>query len=302
LRVQKLIARMKKLSEYEKKSTFISRLHILVQKGDVLDLRYNCNQNYPPFNGFQNWNDCCPDNNWCDNRYNYVRYQDNLCPAGPPGLMGATGPQGPMGPQGPIGFVGAPGPTGATGPIGPVGPAGATGAGVTGATGPVGPAGAVGATGPVGPAGAIGATGATGPAGPAGTSPALANTLTLATPNSVTDTEYVGLGSNSTSFLQNSIVIPQTGTLTGITLNTRDTNLAPGESMIATVYTSACGTTPAETSLSVTLVGPTLDNGCTASATGSVAVTQGQLVSVLITPSPNSTNTGGVAVSLTYQY
>lgn len=214
-------------------------------------------------------------------------------------MQGFTGPQGPagaIGATGATGPIGATGAVGATGPTGPEGPAGAIGA--TGATGPEGPAGAIGATGATGPEGPAGAIGATGPAGPVGETTLMA-TLTAST--DVTDGEWIGVGTSSADFVNNTIVIPAGATLTDVIVSIRDNPLTDGETVTATVYVSPCGAeAPVTTGASVTVAGPN-PGTCSASDEFAITIADNSLVSVQITLTETiAALADGVAVTLIF--
>ena len=160
------------------------------------------------------------------------------------------------------------GETGATGPTGPKGQ--------TGPMGPMGLRGAAGATGPTGATGPKGETGATGPSGP----PCKHNlTIFLATTENIIDNAWLGLGSASAKFADNTVVIPQNATLKGIALNIRGNTLKSNESVTATVFKSACGSNPVSTGVSTTVTGPN-PGKCSSFNSGSAAVSALDLISV----------------------
>ena len=213
------------------------------------------------------------------------------CKVGPTGPRGATGPSGATGATGPSGAVGATGPSGAVGATGPSGAAGATG-----------PSGAVGATGPSGATGATGPSGAVGATGPSGAKGTCLSPIYLATDQSIGNGGWVGLGTSSSQsqFSRSTVVIPRNSTIREIILNTRDNSLTSGQSVTATVYVSPCGgTTPVNTGISATVTGATSDTKCSATGTGSFAVSQNSLLSVQITTDPNNAALSrGVAVTV----
>ena len=190
----------------------------------------------------RNQNDCC-------DRMKITR--NDICPPQSrakccccKGETGATGPTGPKGQTGPMGPIGLRGPAGATGP--------------TGATGPKGE------------------TGATGPSGP----PCKHNLkIFLATTENIIDNAWLGLGSASAKFADNTVVIPQNATLTGIALNIRGNTLKSNESVTATVFKSACGSNPVSTGVSTTVTGPN-PGICSSFASGSAVVSALDLISV----------------------
>ena len=176
--------------------------------------------------------------------------------------------------KGETGATGPTGPKGQTGPMGPMGLRGAAGA--TGPTGATGPKGETGATGPMGAIGPKGETGATGPSGP----PCKHNlTICLATTENIIDNAWLGLGSASAKFADNTVVIPQNATLKGIALNIRGNTLKTNESVTATVFKSACGSNPVSTGVSTTVTGPN-SGKCSSFNSGSAAVSALDLISV----------------------
>ena len=232
---------------------------------------------------------------------------------GPSGATGATGPSGATGATGPSGAAGATGPSGATGATGPSGATGATGpSGATGATGPsgatgaTGPSGAAGATGPSGATGATGPSGATGATGPSGATGTTTSVIYLASDQSIGNNDWVGLGTSSSQFPRNNVVIPANAVITGITLNIRTNTLTQGQTVTATVFTSPCGfASPTSTGLSTTISGPNNSEqpNCCAAATGNVNVSACSLLSVKITSSQGvGALANGVAVSVTLRY
>ena len=150
----------------------------------------------------------------------------------------------------------------------------------------------------MGPSGAAGAAGVTGPARPGGSA------IYLASCRPITGDEWLGLGASSDlyNFAGNTVTIPVNAIITGIVFNIRHNVLLSGQSVTATVYTSPCGFTAAEkTTISATVAGPNSpeDPNCCAVGCGSVRVNQGDLLSVLISPSHGvSELCGGVAATV----
>jgi hypothetical protein len=109
----------------------------------------------------------------------------------------------------------------------------------------------------------------------------------LATDQSVSDGGWVGLGTSSSEplFTSSTVTIPVDAVITGLILNIRD-NTIPDSTVTATVFISPCGfTDPVDTGLSVTITGPSDEENpnCVGIATGNVAVSQGDLLSVQLT-------------------
>ena len=139
------------------------------------------------------------------------------------GAVGQQGPQGPTGADGPTGPAGPQGIQGIAGPSGGIGPTGSPGPqGIQGVTGPAGPAGPIG---PQGPAGVGGTSVTTGTANP--TTTALpTGSIYIRHNNSIW--KYNGtiwfkifsLPSPSTANVQVGTVLPGTGNLNDIFINT----------------------------------------------------------------------------------
>lgn len=213
----------------------------------------------------RNQNKCCDRMKITRNDISVQQGRASCCCKGETGATGPTGPKGPTGPMGPIGLRGPAGVTGPTGATGPIGETGATG-----------PRGATGATGPTGPKGETGPTGATGPTGPASKQ---AFEIFLATTENIIDNAWLGLGSASAKFADNTVVIPKNATLTGIALNIRGNTLKSNESVTATVFKSSCGSSPVSTGVSTTVTGPN-PSSCSSFSSGSGAVSALDLISV----------------------
>ena len=245
-----------------------------------------------------------------------------ICPTGPAGPRDATGPSGPPGPTGDTGDTGA---TGSSGVAGPQGATGATGAtGVTGPSGgppgptgppgpsggppvPSGPSGPPGPTGPTGPTGATGATGATGlsitgPPGPTGDPGVNMLMFSFSTDQSISDEDFLGLGTSSPDFPRNTAVVPFDGTLTQITLAIRQFN-RPRPSVITAEVFRAFTTdgilVELPTGFLVNLVIP--ETGIfpfCATATGSFPVFQCDLISIQVRWDDGGAFSDGVCVAL----
>ncbi len=125
--------------------------------------------------------------------------------------------------------------------------------------------------------------------------PPLPAFFTFATDQSVSNGTYIGTGSNSSTFIRHTIVVPFNCELTSIVFSTRA--IAPGGIYTATVYIQNQFGTPIATSLSATVIG---DFTYTASVTGSVLLSLGDLISIRITSNAASL-ASGAAVSVTYK-
>ena len=127
--------------------------------------------------------------------------------------------------------------------------------------------------------------------------PALPAFFSFATDQSVGNNDYLGMGTNSATFVRNSIVMPFNCMLTSITLSAR---LPSGnQGIIATVWRQAPGGSPQATSLSATITDGTIFY--TATAAGSLPLSTGDLVSVRLNWFTGGALTSGAAVSITYQ-
>ncbi len=192
-------------------------------------------------------------------------------PTGVDGMQGVTGPQGEQGatgvglqgPTGPQGIQGTQGPTGANGLQGPTGVQGATGTqGSTGANGLQGPTGA-GVQGPTGP---IGATG---------------NLVTLifATDQSISNGDFVSVGTSSSSSIRNSI-LSHAGTAIKISFTVREN--VNNTNIVATLWRAPQGGVVAATALTATLANTTVTNYC-ATGVGNVVINECDQLSVRVT-------------------
>ncbi len=211
-------------------------------------------------------------------------------PIGPTGAVGATGPTGPQGAQGPIGPTGAAGATGPTGPTGAEGPIGPTGA--TGPTGPPGAQGATGPTGAIGPPGAAGPTGATGPQGPPGTGLLFASNNGI--PNML-DFYAHPAGTNTVpaaTIFNVQTVMPVACTINAIRVVLRSTNVTPPTFGTDRQFTFTLNIDDVDTALSCSAVS-VLNTNVTCSATGAVAVTPGQLVTLHVQAAGTIPTPGG---------
>jgi hypothetical protein len=185
------------------------------------------------------------------------------CPPCPPGPTGPTGPQGETGPTGPQGETGPTGPQGETGPTGP-----------QGETGPTGP------------------QGETGPTGIGG------STLYLGTDQSIGNNDFFALGTSSSSFVRNTVVIPQNARITGLIFNIRDESLNMGQTISAEIYRSTdCGVSLTATGIVATVTGPNPPN-CCAFTEANLSINQCDLISVRVTTDGGAISDGVAATIL----
>ena len=121
--------------------------------------------------------------------------------------------------------------------------------------------------------------------------PAASPSFFFNTAQSVFDNDYIGLGSNSASFIRNTSVVPVDCVLKSIAFSAR----GAFSSSTAAVYLQPAGSlTPVATTLSATII----FGGYFSIASGAIPVNAGDLISVRVNGGsiPN-----GVAVSVTYQ-
>ncbi len=222
-------------------------------------------------------------------------------PIGPPcdcacGDQGATGPTGPAGAgagiTGPTGARGADGVTGPTG-NGTTGPTGARGAdGVTGPTGPktiVEILGQTGPSGPTGPPGPITFVQVVGPTGPTGPTSSLHAPYVFATSESVGRNDFIGCGNSSSDYLRNTIVVCRDCIASELAFSIRQLSSA-------LPYTATLWVDGAPSALSVTIADGSTAR--TAIASGNVALTAGNLISIQLTYPPNGALSGGACATL----
>jgi hypothetical protein len=113
-------------------------------------------------------------------------------------------------------------------------------------------------------------------------------TIFLATDEQINDGQFFGLGTSNPGgggFVRNTVVIPQSATITGMVFSIRDEALVAGDSISAEIFISTdCGVTPVPTGIIATVNGPNPPN-CCAVATGNFPfpVNQCDLLSVRIT-------------------
>ncbi|NGP45073.1 hypothetical protein G4V62_08915 [Bacillaceae bacterium SIJ1] len=152
--------------------------------------------------------------------------------------------------------------------------------------------------GPPGPPGSQGPQGPQGPPGPPGISP-----IYLAA-ETVQSGHFLGLGTSDLDFIESTVVIPQSATISGLVLNIRDEVLTAAESVTAEIYVStSCGfIAPTATGITATVMGPnnTTEPNCCAVGTGTYMVEQCDLVSVRITHSGNEALMDGAAVTILF--
>ena len=142
--------------------------------------------------------------------------------------------------------------------------------------------------GPPGPSGPSGPSGPVGASGPSGPSESL---LYLAAPT-IPLGGWLGLGTASAVFLDNSVFVPAGAVITAISLNIRDEVDTP---VTGTIFISSpCGATPTTTGISATVTGTNPPN-CCATGTGSFTVSTCSLLSVAIT-SQNALQDGATAI------
>ena len=103
---------------------------------------------------------------------------------------------------------------------------------------------------------------------------------------------FIGMGSSSSSFVRNTIVIPFNCELTAITLHGRGAT----QTITATVYKSAGNAIPVSPVTTLLSTTTTLVTRFS-SATGSVLLSQGDLISVQV----SAGSVDGIAVSVTYK-
>jgi hypothetical protein len=114
----------------------------------------------------------------------------------------------------------------------------------------------------------------------------------------VSSSNYIGLGSSSSSFIRNTLVIPMDCLLKSITFSTRGSFLfGSANTATATVWRQTPGSVaPQPTTLSATIY-----NDYFSVAGADLSVNAGDLISVRIISSNGSAFIEGVAVSVTYQ-
>ena len=115
--------------------------------------------------------------------------------------------------------------------------------------------------------------------------------FTLASSASVAANDYIGLGSSSSQFVKNSIVIPFNCEITSLTFSTRS---IAGSTYTCTIWVRpGNSTTPAATSIQATVT----PGNYFSVATGSIALNQGDLLSVRMSVGTPD----GIAASIGYK-
>ena len=119
--------------------------------------------------------------------------------------------------------------------------------------------------------------------------------FSFATDQSVINNDYLGIGSNSSVFIRNPLVLPVNCILTGMVVSLRGAFV--GSPVTATVFkqSGALGSSPVATVLSVTI--PPFIGFAT--GTAAIAISTGDLISIKI--SSNQSLVDGVAVTVTYK-
>ena len=125
----------------------------------------------------------------------------------------------------------------------------------------------------------------------------------LSSDQPVANSDFLGIGSSSASFIKNTFVVPQNAVITSLTLNIRDHNLIAGDTASAQIYLSTnCGfTAPIATGIIATITGPSTSTSpnCCTTTTSNYSVNSCTLLSVEITTSGGSFANG---VSATIRY
>ena len=126
------------------------------------------------------------------------------------------------------------------------------------------------------------------------TNPPAPASFFFATDQSVGSNNFLGLGTNSSSFIRSTIVVPVNCELTSIIFSTRG---AIG-TYTATVYkSSSSGLSPVATTLSTT----TTSGNYFSVANGSLPLLQGDLISIQISWQAGGALANGAAVSVSYK-
>lgn len=123
-------------------------------------------------------------------------------------------------------------------------------------------------------------------------------TIYLATDQSIPNNQFFGLGTASSSFVRNTVVIPQSSTIIGLVFSIRTEELAEGETITAEIFRSTdCGVTPTATGIQATVTGPNPPNCCAFSSAG-LSVDRCDLLSVKVTRSSGGALPGGAAATI----
>ncbi|WP_371375484.1 hypothetical protein [Sporomusa aerivorans] len=108
----------------------------------------------------------------------------------------------------------------------------------------------------------------------------------------------MGLGTSSASFIRNTLDIPQTTTLTGMSFSIRDHALGAGVVATAEIFVSTdCGVTPVASGIIVGITGPNPPN-CHGFITASLVLAEGDLISVRVTTGGGAFANGAAATIL----
>ena len=224
------------------------------------------------------------------------------------GATGFTGPTGPTGERGlegiatNTGATGFTGPTGQTGPTGERGPDGiASNTGATGHEGQTGPTGPTGecCTGPTGETGSIGPAGPPGPIGPPGPSNDIGfiffstnQAMTHATP-----IQFIGEGTNSTSFNRQSLVSVRTIAIERMTAHVKNGSFVGVGSSLKVTLTNA-----ANTDLAQITFNPTAPFINCKSITTDVTFNECDLMGIRLEFTPSVNLSSGISVTLEYSF
>ena len=119
----------------------------------------------------------------------------------------------------------------------------------------------------------------------------------IATDQSVSSGDYLGIGTISSSFARSSLVIPFDCELTSIVFSIRDESFNTG--FVATVWRQSGTDSPVATALSAEIADATV--AISAIGTGSVSVLQGDLLSVRLSWAAGGALPQGVTAAITYR-
>lgn len=108
---------------------------------------------------------------------------------------------------------------------------------------------------------------------------------------------FIGLGTDGGNLFQNSVVIAQTATITGLVLSVRDETMANRFPLTGTIFISRdCTNTPVNTSITATVTA----GNCYAFAPANLVVNQCDLLSVQVVTSDDGALTDGAAATILY--
>lgn len=111
---------------------------------------------------------------------------------------------------------------------------------------------------------------------------------------------YIGLGTDGVNFFQNSVVIAQTATITGLVLSVRDETIANNFPITGTIFIrSNCTGTPVSTDITAMVTA----GQCCAFAPANLVVNPCDLLSVQVVtsdPTPGGVLTDGAAATILY--